>query len=196
MLALSKWFPSSKHYGKIWKYEHFGQQHVCLPRTAEEGWVPVQSCCLAQAAPTLLWQGTLLWKHNSSSGDGHFRAVFLNCLKLKEHQTLLKKTYRSPWKVSPQLSPSAIQGQNFVCSLLAFAPFSSRLAFCTCESTWVHLVTPVSQITSQCHMAHQWLQDHEKIKVGCSIEKMMYVHIYNEILGITDLILHLFAVCT
>ena len=144
VLALSKWFPSPKRYGKIGKYEHFGQQHLCSPRTAEVVWVPVQPCCRAQAALTLLRQGTLLRKHNSSPGDGHFRAVFLNCLKLKEHPTLLKKTYRSPWKASPQLSPSAIQGQNFACWLLAFAPFSSRLAFCTCESTRARLVTPNS----------------------------------------------------
>lgn len=139
---IPKGFPSPKTYGKIWKYECFVQQHLCSPRTAEEGWAPAQPHCRAQAAPTLLRQGTPLRKHNSSPGDGHFRALFLNSLKLKEHQTLLKKTYRSPWKVSPQLSPSATQGQNFVRSLIAFAPFSSRSALCMGESTWMHLVTP------------------------------------------------------
>lgn len=94
---------------------------------------------LLMAAPTLLWQDRLPWKHHSSPGDGHFRAAFLNCLKLKEHPALLKKTYRSPWEVSPQLLPSARQGQSPVCSLLASAPCS---AFCAPESTWGRVVTP------------------------------------------------------
>lgn len=93
------------------------------------------------AAPTPLCQDALPWKHHSSPGDGHFRAAFLNCLKLKEHPTLLKKTYRSPWEVSPQLLPSASQGQSALCSLPASAPCS---AFSTPQSTWERVVTPNS----------------------------------------------------
>lgn len=171
MLALSKWFPSPKCYGKIRTYEHFA--HPGQPRRG--------GCRCSPAAVRWPCSGRARCYESTihlpvmDTLEQWFSTVY----SWKNIQPFWRKPTDHLGKCHHNCLPLQSRAKTLCAHCLPSLPFQAVWLFVRVRAHG-HVWWPqtVSQITSRCHMAHRWLQDHEKIKVGCGIEKMTYVHIY------------------